>query len=469
MSCFIVPKEHIDVMCWAAYAFGKGSNHAERDIHEITLYEHDPNGRGGYAWDGFVHREVERIRLRGLGGEDREGLTRLGQILVDENYASVNYRYKEASAPYAYRYERPKSAQWSAEEVISAIRGYEYQSCEAPGWETSPARDACEAIKGLLVDKIVDRAEERARGSFAWVIHADTAPARNDTGAVYWPAPLTKEFFGGREDIHALSQKEMEIADLLSLDHDHDTLLNLALKGEVSVEELEGYEVSVRSLSAALSRFKEAHMGEIRTAENERVLAELEQAKAAELENVRGDVTRRLKYLNIPQGDAEIIAATARHLLDNSSWVVCDPYEKDDGTNDHRPSTAIVECLIKEVATANGADPALFYLDDSYWRPQEAVARLFGEHGIIVTNINAELARELRTAIDSAVFSGRETKGAALRRLTRAGFDVKEGSKRTKAAIDFTELDVPPLDHGGMSPDAIPRDEPALGDEDPDL
>lgn len=164
MSCFIVPKAHIDVMCWALAAFNYGSQYPRT---AMTLFHADG--------------VMERAEFLNGSRPDRAGMDRLGQILMEENYRSVNARYGESEPCPEYRWTPPESDEWSCEEVLSATRGYEYQSCEAPDWDKSLAKQVCDQIKEACVNKIVRHAEARCdHVEFAWVISPGDEPARPD-------------------------------------------------------------------------------------------------------------------------------------------------------------------------------------------------------------------------------------------------------------------------------------------------
>lgn len=160
MSCFILSKAHIDVMCWAAATYGYDWGSTRTPFP-------------GYIYLG----SGERIDICSGPRPDKEGLTRLGQILTEENYRSWNDRYGEHEACPEYRYEPPASDGWSCEEVLNACRCYEYQSCEAADWETSDAKTACERIEKICTDRILARAEHRCRKGFSWAIGPDSSPA----------------------------------------------------------------------------------------------------------------------------------------------------------------------------------------------------------------------------------------------------------------------------------------------------
>lgn len=131
MSAFIVDDGHIDVLVSAAFFAGP---------HPIPL------------------------QIRYIGGETRDekvGIyitcenghpqklewtrSQLGQLLVNENYNSVNFRYNQKEQPHPYSYQKPK-CQRSPVEVIKLVHGYEYQTCEHEGWRGSAAYQVCETL-----------------------------------------------------------------------------------------------------------------------------------------------------------------------------------------------------------------------------------------------------------------------------------------------------------------------------------
>lgn len=80
----------------------------------------------------------ERCRLPfGQIIDFRNDQQKVGQILLDENYRSVNHRYAESDeAPYYY-FKRFK--QLKPVEILSLCSYYSYQSCETENWPETPA------------------------------------------------------------------------------------------------------------------------------------------------------------------------------------------------------------------------------------------------------------------------------------------------------------------------------------------
>lgn len=90
--------------------------------------------------DSSFRPALKTARAAGLevGDESLFSLDQLGQMLLNENYASVNYRYSEADEPYEYTHTN-HGYTLTPGEVFKAIDNLDYQSCEHPGWRTSEA------------------------------------------------------------------------------------------------------------------------------------------------------------------------------------------------------------------------------------------------------------------------------------------------------------------------------------------
>lgn len=79
-----------------------------------------------------------------------------GQMLVDANFASVNYRYSEDEKPYAYTWQPVSELTESTVspyvwlQVFNAAGCYEYQACEIPEWTESEACKFIELIREFI-------------------------------------------------------------------------------------------------------------------------------------------------------------------------------------------------------------------------------------------------------------------------------------------------------------------------------
>jgi hypothetical protein len=144
MSAYLVGPEHISILLWA------GHERFHRPGHKLT-WEFDNPTR--------VHQLTE------------DNLTQVGQMLVDANNASVNYRYSESLQPYEYRYARPRFTSWSLVEILKTLECYEYHASERRDWPTSEAYAFCRALQTQLGQAIP------GYDSAPWGITAASRPA----------------------------------------------------------------------------------------------------------------------------------------------------------------------------------------------------------------------------------------------------------------------------------------------------
>lgn len=132
MSAYIVEKEHINAMLMAALS-----------VRQPTTWRHNE----------------QRYELT------QDILDKVGQMLLDENVASVQHRYPSdtilqlpgkinAEWLLPFRYSPITSRVPTKVEAIKLVHCYKYQSCEHPGWKTSEAKAFCESLEGNLVREI---------------------------------------------------------------------------------------------------------------------------------------------------------------------------------------------------------------------------------------------------------------------------------------------------------------------------
>jgi hypothetical protein len=124
MSVFIVSPEHIHVLLDAALRY--------TDEIGMTVYTND-----GQA-----------LTI------DRTNRDQVGQMLLDTNAASAGARHQEDTELYIYSYATPARFDWEAIDILKALTCYEYQACEAPGWDTSTARAFCEALRRAVISAL---------------------------------------------------------------------------------------------------------------------------------------------------------------------------------------------------------------------------------------------------------------------------------------------------------------------------
>lgn len=159
MSAYILDSDNIDLLVTAALR-GIGSEGSLRVYHEGEWHE----------WNRY------------------ENADELGQLLVDANVASVNFRYNEDTPAYDYTYNGAgiidyigsPAAPWGV--VLAALDCYEYQSCEAyETWPTSLAKAAVDVIRRKVCRKVSNECDARwdwSRADMAKRLEALTEKAR---------------------------------------------------------------------------------------------------------------------------------------------------------------------------------------------------------------------------------------------------------------------------------------------------
>lgn len=99
---------------------------------------------------------------RAFGGADlidQRAADLIGQMLWDENYRSVNYRYSESELTPDYR-ATLVDAPLSPVAVLKAIDCYEYQACESPDWAQTRAHSFVTAMRNVILGQHADLARE---------------------------------------------------------------------------------------------------------------------------------------------------------------------------------------------------------------------------------------------------------------------------------------------------------------------
>lgn len=144
MSAYIVDREHITYLVNCA---------RHRGIVKC--------GNFSWYWNG------QRYELPITG--DPQRCSEVGQMLWDENFASVTHRYPDADYdelpgpidtnriyhhPNTYPHEMPEPIQ-----CLSSIACLEYQSCEHPGWKDSQAYAFLRALEGACISSITTEAK----------------------------------------------------------------------------------------------------------------------------------------------------------------------------------------------------------------------------------------------------------------------------------------------------------------------
>ena len=79
----------------------------------------------------------------------------IGDLLVAENYKSVNYRYGETDEPHKYTYHFMLTpANQTPVVILKLCANYEYQACEHPEWEASKAHDIIKRIEAKAIREL---------------------------------------------------------------------------------------------------------------------------------------------------------------------------------------------------------------------------------------------------------------------------------------------------------------------------
>lgn len=186
MSAYVVDKEDIDVLVAAAlHAYPAGHPGSTRNLSWWRVDE-----LGDYCgW-----RELDRNAEHRTDDDYKAYYTpsQLGQILVNENVASVAFRYSEPGRTVYYggaaAAEMPDDAdpdlgtlpgpidayymgpyiftdprkEITPGQVFSLIDRFDYQSCEHDGWRKSEACTFLTALRKAYCDRVIDAEQAKA-------------------------------------------------------------------------------------------------------------------------------------------------------------------------------------------------------------------------------------------------------------------------------------------------------------------
>jgi len=118
MSAFVVSDKHINtLLTWA--------NHCIRSIE----------------WEG-----------KNWYFDDSDDLQKLAEIMLTENYRSVNYRYSEQETPHQIEFHFEPDA--TPMQIIKACNCYDYQCCETDNWKETFAYKINEWIKESAIQRL---------------------------------------------------------------------------------------------------------------------------------------------------------------------------------------------------------------------------------------------------------------------------------------------------------------------------
>jgi hypothetical protein len=98
-----------------------------------------------------------QLVVRGKDKTEAQILQAIGQVLVDENYRSVNARYRgEYGQPHkfvmnmGFKHHR----KMSAVEVLALCNCYDYQACESDDYETTKAHGLTDYIRHIAIREL---------------------------------------------------------------------------------------------------------------------------------------------------------------------------------------------------------------------------------------------------------------------------------------------------------------------------
>lgn len=102
-------------------------------------------------------------KVRITGDEDYsdlseiETMSRVGQILVDQNYRSYNYRYKEKTEPEVFEItgqDLMYAQRLTPVETLKALASYDYQAGETPDYRETAACKLVEIMRHFAIESL---------------------------------------------------------------------------------------------------------------------------------------------------------------------------------------------------------------------------------------------------------------------------------------------------------------------------
>ena len=147
LSAWRVSKKHIDYMLTAGMMYP--------EFRDVPLRWRVPGKEVSHVKGGA---EAESSPLSAIL-QDTAELTmetadNVGQMLWEQNYRSVNYRYDEYVPTPRYTFAIVPREEMNVLDAISLTMSYEYQSCETPDWERTEAHEFAEALIRMLIHAI---------------------------------------------------------------------------------------------------------------------------------------------------------------------------------------------------------------------------------------------------------------------------------------------------------------------------
>lgn len=86
-----------------------------------------------------------------------ETMSRVGQILVNQNYRSYNYRYHEKTEPEVFEItgqDLMYVPRLTPVETLKALASYDYQACETPDYEDTAACKLANLIRYYAINAL---------------------------------------------------------------------------------------------------------------------------------------------------------------------------------------------------------------------------------------------------------------------------------------------------------------------------
>ena len=106
-----------------------------------------------------VRYDAENYKpLAGFIIDAQEMRNRIGQSLLDQNYESVNYRYRENVRPPKYEYEDLPFREFNEGLLCGCIDCFEYQACETENYFTSQMHFSLQEVKNKMLERYIENA-----------------------------------------------------------------------------------------------------------------------------------------------------------------------------------------------------------------------------------------------------------------------------------------------------------------------
>lgn len=159
MSAFVVSTDHIDLLVTRMIGAGRSDDH-------VRVFPPDRVGAQPLSgWDSFPPELLHQSAWGSYLIVDHQCADQVGRLLLEENIASVWARYPGDESidtlPGPRPMPRPADYTWRAAgwelppiQVIAAIHGYRYQSCEHRGWEGSLSKALVDALEQQMIQQV---------------------------------------------------------------------------------------------------------------------------------------------------------------------------------------------------------------------------------------------------------------------------------------------------------------------------